>query len=72
MGAKCGAGVVLKCLELGTFRLKLNCGSGTNTRGELLALWCILFFSFYKKVTRLEVVGDSKVIIDWFTNENNL
>jgi hypothetical protein len=71
-GAKCGAGVVLKCPVLGTYRLKMNCGRGTNTRGELLALWCILHFAYYKKVTRLQLVGDSKVIIDWFNNDNNL
>jgi hypothetical protein len=71
-GAKCGAGAILKCPVLGTFRLKMNCGRGTNTRGELLALWCILFFACYKKVTRLQLVGDSKIIIDWFSNENNL
>jgi hypothetical protein len=43
-----------------------------NAKAELLALCCILFFSHYKKVTRLQLVGDSKVIIDWFTNANNL
>jgi hypothetical protein len=46
-GAKCGAGALLKCPVLGTFRFKMNCGRGTNTRGELLALWCILW-SFQK------------------------
>ena len=39
---------------------------------EILALWCILYFAHLKKVTRLQLVGDSKVIIDWFTNANNL
>jgi ribonuclease HI len=71
-GDKCGAGDVLKCPKLGTFIIKMNCDSGTNTRVELLALWCILFFVFYKKVTRLQLVGDSKAIIDWLTNENKL
>jgi len=42
----------------------MNCDRGTNTRGELLALWCILFFASYKKVKRFT--------IDWFTNDNNL
>jgi ribonuclease HI len=37
-GSKCGAGALLKCPVLGTYRLKMNCGRGTNTRGELLAL----------------------------------
>jgi ribonuclease HI len=71
-GEICGAGAVLKCPVLGTFRIKMNCGSGSNTKAELLALWCILYFAHFKKVTRLQLVGDSKVIIDWFTNANNL
>jgi hypothetical protein len=37
MGKKCGAGTVLKCRVLDTFRIKMNCGSQTNTKGELLA-----------------------------------
>jgi hypothetical protein len=35
MGKKCGAGAVLKCPTLGTYRIKMRCGSGTNTKGEL-------------------------------------
>jgi len=50
----------------------MNCGRVTNTRDELLALWCILFFACYKNVTRLQLVGDLKIIIDRFFNENNL
>jgi ribonuclease HI len=72
MGDKCGVGAILKCPVLGTYKLKMNRGRGTNTRGELIALWCILHFSYYKKVTRLQLVGDSKVIIEWFNNDNNL
>jgi ribonuclease HI len=63
-GEKCGARAVLKCRVLGTYIIKMNCRSGTNTRVELLALWCILFFAYYKKITRLQLVGDSNVIID--------
>jgi hypothetical protein len=66
-GSKCGAGAILKCPELGFYSLKLNCGPGTNTRGELLALWSILFFAHYKQIKSLQLVGDSKVIIDWFS-----
>jgi len=54
----CGAGAVLKCPVLGTYRIKMNCGSGSNTKAELLALWYILYFAHFK------LVGDSKVIID--------
>jgi hypothetical protein len=48
-GSKCGAGAVIKCPVLGTFRLKMYCGNGTNTKGELLALWCILFLLAIKR-----------------------
>jgi len=50
----------------------MNCGNGTNTKGELLALWCILYFACYKKINMIQLVGDSKIIIDWFTNDCNL
>jgi len=33
-GSKCGAGSVLKCPTVGNFRLKMNCGIGTNTGGD--------------------------------------
>jgi ribonuclease HI len=71
-GFKCGAGAILKCPDLGVFSLKMNCGPGTNTRGELLALWSILFFAQYKQISCLQLVGDSKVIVDWFSFKNNL
>jgi ribonuclease HI len=71
-GTKCGAGAILKCPSLGTYKLKMNCGNGTNTKGEMLALWLILYFSYLKQVPRLLLMGDSKVIIDWYTNDNNL
>jgi ribonuclease HI len=71
-GSKCGARAILKCPELGFYSLKLNCGPGTNTRGELLALWSILFFAHFKQIKSLQLVGDSKVIVDWFSFKNNL
>jgi ribonuclease HI len=71
-GSKCGAGVILKFPELGFYSLKLNCGPRTNNRGELLALWSILFFAHFKEIKILQMVGDSKVIVDWFSFKNNL
>jgi ribonuclease HI len=71
-GSKCGVGAMIKCPLIGTFRLKMNYGRGTNTKGELLALWCILYFACIKKINRIQLVGDSKITIDWFTNVNDL
>jgi hypothetical protein len=47
-GRKCGAGAILKCPLLGTYKLKMNCGKGTNSKGEMLVLWLILYFSYLK------------------------
>jgi len=71
-GEKCGAGTVLKFPEGGIFSIKMNCGTGTNTREELLALWSLLYFVFHKQVICLQLVGDSKVMADWFSYQNNL
>jgi hypothetical protein len=30
------------------------------------------FFSHFKQVTNLQLVGDSKVIVDWFSLKNNM
>jgi ribonuclease HI len=71
-GTKCGAGAVIKCPVLGTFRIKMNCGSGTNTRGELLSFVVFTLFCFLQKDNNVTLVGDSKVIIEWFSNKNDL
>jgi hypothetical protein len=47
-------------------------GPQTNTRGELLTLWSILFFAQYKHIKILELVGDSKIILPWFSFKNNV
>lgn len=43
-GEKCGAWVVLKCPKGGVYSIKMNC----ETRGELLALWSLLFLTLHK------------------------
>jgi hypothetical protein len=71
-GSKYGARPILKCSELDFYSLKMNCGLGPNTRGEILALWSILFFAHYKQIRSLQLVDDSEVIIVWFSFKNNL
>ena len=46
------------------FKLKMNCSRGTYTRGELLALWSLLFFARFKQFSHIQVAGDSKIVID--------
>lgn len=71
-GEKCGAGALLKCPEGGIYSIKMNCGTGRNTKGELMTLWSLLFFALHKQVTCLQLIEDSKVIVDWFLYKNNL
>jgi hypothetical protein len=50
----------------------LAIGSSTNIRDELVGLWGLLFFSLRFRFLDLMVVGDSKVIIDWFDGISSL
>ena len=48
------------------FSFSLGCGSSTNTRAELLALWAILRVSLLMGLPIHLIYGDSMVIISWF------
>ena len=54
------------------FKLRVGYGRGTNTRGELLVIWCLLYFAHLKHLTHLQSASDSKVIIDWMTKKGRL
>lgn len=57
-GEKCGVGDVLKIANTIVYKLKMGCGRGTNTRGELLAIWCLIYFAnlnFYHIFKLLEI-----------------
>ena len=41
-------------------------------RVEFMALWGALYFSLFKRISTLQIVGDSKVIIDWVAGRANL
>ena len=64
-GLKCGEGVVLKVNASKTYKVKMGCGKGNNTRGALLALWLLLFYVNLFSLTLRQICRDSKVIIDW-------
>ena len=71
-GGKCGAWAMLKMIDTKVFKLKMDRGKGTNTSGELLALWCLLYFAGKKQVSHLQICGDSKVAIDWMARKCKL
>ena len=47
------------------FSFSMGCGSSTNTRAELLALWAILRVSLLMGIPMQLIYGDSMVIISW-------
>ena len=65
-GLRCGFGAILISLDLGRFNIKWNCGIGTNTRAELLALWSILHLAKLFGIETIQIIGDSRIIVDWF------
>ena len=60
-----GAGVFLAISHVHSFHIKLGCGSSTNTRVELLALWSLLYWEKVLGLPSLHIFGDSCVIINW-------
>ena len=61
---RCNGGMVLNLAENHCFLLKLGCGSGSNTRAELLALYELLQFAYMKNFLSLQICGNSRVIVD--------
>jgi ribonuclease HI len=45
-------------------------GLGTNNREELLSLWILLKTAVEQKVKRLQILGDSKVVLDWVSGRS--
>jgi ribonuclease HI len=71
-GISCGAGGVIKTPDLTVIRWIYNCGRGTNTRAELMGAWATLMLADHLSLHRLQVMGDSRVVIDWLSNRGRL
>jgi ribonuclease HI len=71
-GKQCGAGGVIKTPDLSVYRWFFNCGEGSNTRAELLGVWATLTLATHLSLQKLQVLGDSKVVIEWLTNRGRL
>ena len=68
----CGVGMFLLLGNSSSFKLHMDVGRGSNTKDELLALWGLLFFSKQRMITYLQILGDSKVIIDWALDKHQI
>jgi ribonuclease HI len=71
-GMTCGVGGVIKKPDLHVYRWHINCGTGTNTKAELLGAWVTLILAKLWKISKIQLMGDSKVIIDWLNHKTNL
>jgi len=49
-----------------------NCNRGTNTKVELLGAWATLFMASHLSINCLQILDDSKVVIDWLSNRGTL
>jgi ribonuclease HI len=45
--------------------LKFGAGLGTNNRAEFYALWILMKIATNKGINKLQVLGDSKMLMDW-------
>jgi ribonuclease HI len=63
-GTNCGYGGVIKLPDLNVFRWHINYGISTNTKVGLMGSWVTLTLAKLWNITKIQVMGDSKVIID--------
>jgi ribonuclease HI len=71
-GECCGAGGIFKSHATRITKWFLNCGAGTNTKAELLGLWATLTLATLWSIEKIQILGDSKVIIDWIKQQGQL
>ena len=58
-------GVVLRISNSHSYNFQLQCGTVSNMKVELLALWCLCKIASILDVVILKVYGDSRVTIKW-------
>jgi ribonuclease HI len=69
---ECGVGAILFLKSSHHFSLKYGVGLDTNNRAELYALWILLKVVLEQKVKRIQILGDSKLVLDWANGKSNI
>ena len=64
--------LLLKFPDYSAIRWVLNCGRGTNTKAELMGAWATLKLAIHLSIQRLQILGDSKVVIEYLSNRGRL
>jgi len=68
----CGVGIFIKLSSDDSYKTHFAGGKGKNMKDEIFGLWGLLFFAQRLSISKLMVVGDSKVTIDWINDRSNL
>ena len=68
----CGVGGVIKIPESIAYGWYINCWEGTNTKVELMGVWDTLTLANLCNIQNLQILGDSKVVIDWLNHKGEL
>jgi ribonuclease HI len=71
-GTRCGAGGSLKIIDALDVRWFFNCGEGSNTKAELVGAWASLSIAKLLDIQHIQVLGDSKVVVEWLKQNGNL
>jgi ribonuclease HI len=69
---KCGVGVVLYFNNSHYLFIRYAPGHGSNKKFEFISLWTLLETKKSKDVRKLQVMGDSKLVIDWVRQKNEV
>jgi ribonuclease HI len=67
-----GAGGLIRLTKNSQYRWTFSCGPGTNTRAELLGAWATLHLAMRLNIEHLQLINDSKVVIDGLNNSGKL
>jgi ribonuclease HI len=71
-GTCSGAGGILQKSARMAYKWYFNCGIGSNTKVELIGAWTTLYIANILSLNKLQILGDSKVIIDWINLKGEL
>ena len=54
------------------YKIWMNCGADSNTWSELLALWMLLLLARSFHIDNIQIIGDSRIIIEWALEKYSL
>ena len=58
--------------EINKISFNLGLVRATNSKAELSALWATLKIAKDKQIDKLNIYGDSKIVIEWAQGRNNI